>query len=194
MDKILDVASYGICLFSLDVLEEFLKKEKVRSKKILKNFQDNHKRYINSLAEGIWIPFLPIDSIEYLIKIDNYNQSFGDEWEEKMVYHNFNIEVKDTLWIASIGLFYEFNRNKFLENDEISYQTLDGETLYSGFRYNVPSGKYLISIKGYTRKKKLDYPNPNFGFLFSINKINEFEGYNDPREDERYNFNVADMK
>ncbi|MFJ7662780.1 hypothetical protein ACIQXW_10300 [Lysinibacillus sp. NPDC097162] len=176
------------------ILEEFLKKEKARSKKILKNFQDNHKRYINSLAEGIWIPFLPIDSIEYLIKIDNYNQSFDDEWEEKMVYHNFNIEVKDTLWIASIGLFYELNRNKFLENDEISYQTLDGETLYSGFRYNVDSGKYLVSIKGYARKKKLDYPNPNFGFLFSLKKVVEFEGYNDPREDEKYNFNVADME
>ncbi|MFJ5789252.1 hypothetical protein ACIP9G_04130 [Lysinibacillus sp. NPDC093197] len=111
-----------------------------------------------------------------------------------MVYHNFNIEVKDTLWIASIGLFYELNRNKFLENDEISYQTLDGETLYSGFRYNVDSGKYLVSIKGYARKKKLAYPNPNFGFLFSLKKVVEFEGYNDPREDEKYNFNVADME
>jgi len=193
MDRILTVSSYGICLFSLDVLEDFLKKEKVRSKKLLKNFQDNHDRYLTLLAEGIWIPFLPINSIEYVIKLDTYNQSFDDEWEEKLIYHDFNIEVKDTLWITDIGSFYEFDKNEFLGNDEVSYQTLDGETLYSGFRYNVPSGKYLVSIKGYARKKKLDYPNPNFGFLFSLDKVNEFEGFNDPREDEIYNFNVAEM-
>ncbi|MFY0519800.1 hypothetical protein ACOMCU_18505 [Lysinibacillus sp. UGB7] len=193
MDRILGTASYGICLFSLDVLEDFLKKEKVRSKKLLKNFQDNHKRYLTSLAEGIWIPFLPINSIEYIVKLENCNQTFDDEWEGKIVYHDFNIEVKDTLWIADVGSFYTFNKNEYLENDEISYQTLDGETVYSGFRYNVSSGKYLVSIKGYARKKKLDYPNANFGFLFSLVKVNEFEGFNDPREDEKYNFNVARM-
>ena len=193
MDRILTVSSYGICLFSLDVLEDFLKKEKVRSKKLLKNFQDNHNRYLTLLTEGIWIPFLPIDSIKYVIKLDNYNQSFDNEWEEKLVYHDFNIEVKDTLWIASIGLFYEFDKNKFIGNDEVSYQTLDGITLNSGFGYNVSSGEYLVSIKGYARKNKLDYPNANYGFLFSLVKVNEFEGFNDPREDERYNFNVADM-
>ncbi|WP_082340359.1 hypothetical protein [Lysinibacillus sp. FJAT-14222] len=193
MDRVLTVSSYGICLFSLDVLEDFLKKEKVRSKKLLKNFQDNHNRYLTLLTEGIWIPFLPIDSIKYVIKLDNYNQSFDDEWEEKLVYHDFNIEVQDTLWIASMGLFYEFDKNKFIGNDEVSYQTLDGITLNSGFGYNVSSGKYSVSIKGYARKNKLDYPNANFGFLFSLVKVNEFEGFNDPREDERYNFNVADM-
>lgn len=191
MDKVLTVSSYGISLFSLDILEDFFKKEKVRSKKFFKNFQDNHKRYLTSLAEGVWTPFLPINSIKYVIKLDNYNQSFDDEWEEKLVYHDFNIEVRETLWIGSIGLLYEFDNKKFIENDEISYQTLDGVTLYSGFRYNVSSGKYLVSIKGYARKKKLDYPNANFGFLFSLRKVNEFEGFNDPREDEKYNFNVA---
>ncbi|WP_433595174.1 hypothetical protein [Lysinibacillus xylanilyticus] len=78
-------------------------------------------------------------------------------------------------------------------NNEVSYQTLDGITLNSGFGYNVSSGKYSVSIKGYARKNKLDYPNANYGFLFSLVKVNEFEGFNDPREDERYNFNVADM-
>lgn len=193
MDRILDTGSYGICLFSIDVLQDFLKKEKVRSKKLLKNFQDNHNRYLASLANGVWIPFLPINSIEYVIKLENYNESFDDEWEEKLAYHDFNIEVKDSLWIADIGSFYEFDKNEFIDNDEVSYQTLDGETLYSGFRYNVSSGKYLVSIKGYARREKLEYPNANFGFLFSLAKVNEFEGFKDPREDKKYNFNVANM-
>ncbi|MFJ7662752.1 hypothetical protein ACIQXW_10155 [Lysinibacillus sp. NPDC097162] len=193
MDKILTVSSYGICLFSLDILKDFLIKEKVRSKRILKNFQDNHNRYLNALTEGVWTPFVPINSIKYVIKLGNYKESFDDEWEEKFVYHGFNIEVKDSLWIGSIGLFYDFDINKFLGNDDVSYQTLDGITLYSGFKYEVPTGKYLVSIKGYARRKKLDYPNANFGYLFTLDKVNDFEGFNDPREDGKYNFNVANM-
>ncbi len=193
VEKILDTASYGICLFSLDVLGDFLKKEKVRSKKLLKNFQDNHKRYLTSLAEGIWIPVLPIDSIEYVIKVENFNQSFDNEWDEKLVHHSFNIEIKDSLWIVDIGSFYTFDNNKYLDQDKVSYQTLDGETLYSGFKYKVSSGKYLVSIKGYARKKRLEYPHPNFGYLFTLVKVNDFVGFNDPREDEIYNFNVANM-
>ena len=35
MDRILSTYSYGICLFSMEVLQDFLKKEKIRSKKLL---------------------------------------------------------------------------------------------------------------------------------------------------------------
>ena len=70
---------------------------------------------------------------------------------------------------------------------------MDGIPLFYGFRYDFTSGKYLVKIAGYSRKQKLEYPNANFGFLFSFDKVDEFVGFNDPREDEIYNFNVADM-
>jgi len=66
-------------------------------------------------------------------------------------------------------------------------------TVYSAFKYEVPSGKYLLSIKGYKRKLELEFPNPNCGFLFSLVKVDEFDGFNNPREDELYDFNVANM-
>ena len=44
MDRILSTYSYGICLFSMEVLQDFLKKEKIRSKKLL-NFK-RIKNYI----------------------------------------------------------------------------------------------------------------------------------------------------
>lgn len=45
MDRILSTYSYGICLFSMEVLQDFLKKEKIRSKKLLHKFQ-RIKNYI----------------------------------------------------------------------------------------------------------------------------------------------------
>lgn len=192
MDKSLDISSYGICLFSIAILEDFLKNEKIKSKKLLKNFEDNHDRYLALLKNGIWLPFTPINSIEYLIKIENLGQSFDNEWLQKLKYDNFNIEIKDSLWITDIGSFYQFDKDKF-SGEEISYQTLDGETLYSGLKYNISSGKYLVSIKGFTRKKQLKYPNPNYGFLFSLEKIEKFDSVNDPRKDDKYNFDIANL-
>lgn len=192
MDKILSVADYGICLFSLTVLEEFLKKEKVRSKKLLINFQKNHDRYLRMLESGIWLPFLPIDSVRYLIKIEGYEPSFDNKWEQKMEYGGFNITIKDSIWVTSLSNFNIFDKNDYMEKS-VSYKTLDGVTCYSGYRYDIPSGNYLVSIKGYARKQRLEYPNPNYGFSFSLIKVNEFKDFHDPREDEIYNFNVANM-
>ena len=64
---------------------------------------------------------------------------------------------------------------------------------YSDYKYDVPSGKYLLSVAGYVRKSALEQDHVKFGFLFSLTKVDEFVGYKNPRE-EQYDFNVARMK
>lgn len=200
MDKILSTFSYGICVFSLGALKDYFKKEKIRTKKILQYFQKNSNKYLEVLKEGVWIPFVGINSIEYIVKLDNYDAPFSSEWEQKFNYEGFNIEIKDGLWISDTESFQIFDREKYLENDEISYQVealigtdFEMTTVYSAFKYEVPSGKYLLSIKGYKRMQEMEFPNPNCGFLFSLVKVDEFNGFNNPREDELYDFNVANM-
>lgn len=208
MDKILNTASYGICVFSLEVLQDFLKKKRVRSKKLLEKFQKDKEFYLDALREGIWVPFAQINSIGYVIKLDGYDAPFDDAWELKMEYNGFNIEIKDGLWISSTGSFYTFNANEYggdggtyktpygiihyYSGTDRSYQTLDGNRLYTDFKYDVPSGKYLLSIKGYARKQALERPDSNYGFFFSLVKVDAFDGFKNPRE-EIYDFNVANM-
>lgn len=195
MDKILTTSSYGICLFSVEVLQEFLKRNKIRSKKLLDKFQKDDKLYLDTQKEGVWVPFVQINSIGYIIKLEGYDVSFNDEWEQKLEYEGFNIEIKDGLWISSIGSFDPFNAKEF-SGDEISYETISYPnhriTVYSAFKYDVPSGKYLLSIKGYARKKRLEFPEPNCGFLFALEKVERFDGFKNPRE-KIYDFNVAQM-
>lgn len=191
MGRILSTYNYGICLFSLEVLQDFLKREKVRSKKLLENFQQNKDRYLATQKEGVWIPIPQIDSGEYVIKLEGFDETFGDEWEQKMEYEGFNIDVRDGLWISDIGSLLMFNPSVFC-GTERTFEDGDGALLYSDFKYDVPSGKYLLSIKGYVRKQLLEYPNPNYGFLFSLVAVDKFEGFKNPRE-EIYDFNVADM-
>lgn len=76
--------------------------------------------------------------------------------------------------------------------EAISFKTGDGDIQYSDFKYDVPAGKYLLSVKGFLRKEKKGFPNPNSGFLFSLVKVDEFSGFKNPRED-IYNFNVTNM-
>lgn len=194
-----------MCIF-IGGLTGFFKEKRVRTKKLLEKFQKNKDFYLDAQKEGIWIPFAGINSIDYVIKLEGSDVPFDDAWEERMEYDGFNIEIKDSLWISDIGSFYTFQEEeysgkegtykmpygimRFYSGTDNSYQTLDGNRLYSGFKYEVPSGKYLLSVKGYARKQALERPNSNFGFLFSLVRVEAFEGYKNPRED-TYDFNVA---
>ncbi len=53
-------------MFSLEVLQDFLKKEKIRSKKLLNRFQKDKEIYLALQKKGIWVPIPQINSIEYL--------------------------------------------------------------------------------------------------------------------------------
>lgn len=192
MDKILSTYNHGICLFSVNVMRDFLKREKIRSKRVLDFFQKEDNKYLFSQKEGVWFPLVQINSGEYVIKVEGYDQCFDNEWEQKMEYEGFNIDIRGGLWISDIGSLLTFNEKAF-GGVERTFEDGDGELLYSDIKYNIPSGKYLITIKGYTRKQLLDFPNANYGYFFSFTQIKEFEGYKNPRE-EQYNFNVANMK
>ncbi len=126
--------------------------------------------------------------------MSGYDEPFNDEWEQKLEYDGFNIEIKDTLCISDTGMFYTFDANDF-SGYENSYQDMDGDITYKSFKYDVPSGKYLLSIKGYARKGASGHSssceNPDYGFLFSLVKVNAFDGFKNPRESELYEFNIG---
>lgn len=76
MDKILSAYGYGIALFSLPTLQEFLKTEKIRSKKLLTRLQKDKDLYLKTLEQGIFLPIVQIDAGGYLIKLDGYDEPF----------------------------------------------------------------------------------------------------------------------
>ena len=189
MDKLLDASSYGICLFSLDVLQDFLKREKIRTRKLLQKLQKDKDLYLATQKEGCWLPIAGIASYEYVVKVEGYDEPFDNEWEQKLEYGGFNLEIRDSLCISSIGAFYNFDANDFSEY-ETSYQTMDGHTKYRQFKYDIPSGKYLVTIRGYAHMTA-GRKNPKYGYQFSLAKADAFEGFKNPREDELYEFDVS---
>lgn len=106
--------------------------------------------------EGIWFPISKINSGQHLIKLEGYDNTFNDEWEQKFEIEGFNLKIEGGLWISDIGSFYTFNEAEFC-GEAISFKTGDGDIQYSDFKYDVPAGKYLLSVKGFLRKEKKDF-------------------------------------
>lgn len=48
--------------------------------------------------------------------------------------------------------------------------------------------KYIMTC----RDKEELHPEPNYGFSFALEKVEEFDGFNDPREDDIYDFDLVD--
>lgn len=213
MDKLLSASEYGICLFSFDVLQDFLKREKVRSKKLLKVFQSKKKLYLESQKEGIWFPMAGINFFEYVIKVDGFDEPFSDEWEQKLEYSGFNLEVKNGLWISGFGSLFEFKPEQYggeegsyavntpfgdimyyYNKNEVSRKSLEGKISYTDYRYDIPDGKYLLTVKGYTRGDRKNYTYGNCGFFFSLARVEDFDGFKNPREQDEFDFNVGSIK
>ena len=195
MEKILDTSNYGICLFSLPVLQEFMKQKGISNKKLIPKLQRNRKLFIESLKAGILVPIVGIDSVAYDVRLEGQDEPFGKEWDEKLSYEGFNLKIQDTICMADIGLLHPFEAEDF-SSDENHYETRDGHTIYTQFQRKIPDGKYLLNIKGYARKGSEGYGNSGgkaeFGYWFSLTKVDAFKGCQNPRDDELFDFNIGD--
>lgn len=179
---IIETYSYGLCLFSYDKLISFLSyNKKNRIKKLLDFFEKNHNFYLQSIKEGIWIPITKINSGKYEIKILD-NKKYENSNKYIFQYDNFNIQITDnSLWICDIGEFLNFDKEVFKEKDELFYYTLDNKKITNAVKFPIPSGKYTVSIIG-----SIENDTPCFTFKFDA--IDNFVGFNDPREDDKYPF------
>lgn len=83
MDRLVSAGGYGICLFSADTLQDFLKREKIRKRKLLSLLQKDKELYLTTQREGILIPLVQIDYGEYMIKLAGHDEPFDDQWEKK---------------------------------------------------------------------------------------------------------------
>ena len=52
--------------------------------------------------EGIWFPISKINSGQHLIKLEGYDNTFNDEWEQKFEIEGFNLKIEGGLWISDI--------------------------------------------------------------------------------------------
>ncbi|QIW16001.1 hypothetical protein A4G20_06475 [Pasteurellaceae bacterium RH1A] len=149
-------------------------------------FEKNHDHYIQSLKSGVWLPIPEIVSGGY--KVSLIDESKVADLNHLFKYDSFNLEISDNaVWICDIGKLLSFDKTLFQDRDEIFYYDLDKIKVTSGLRVPMPNGKYLVSILG-----SLENQQPCFSFVFK--PVSEFDGFKDPREDEKYSFQFDEIK
>jgi len=72
------VDGYGIMIFSADFLNEYVKKNHWKSKRILTFFNKNKDKYYQTIKDGILLPFNKISTYDYniFIKENEDNDKF----------------------------------------------------------------------------------------------------------------------
>ena len=118
MDREVDAMGYGICIFSADTVQDFLKREKIRKRKLLSLLQKDKELYLSTQKEGILIPLVGINAYNYAIRLEGRDEPFDDRWTQKIDYDGFNLEIKDGLWISNIRQLEPFEPKIYHEKEE----------------------------------------------------------------------------
>ena len=123
MDREVDAMGYRICIFSADTVQDFLKREKIRKRKLLSLLQKDKELYLFTQKEGILIPLVGINAYNYAIRLEGRDEPFDDRWTQKIDYDGFNLEIKDGLWISNIRQLEPFEPKIYHEKEEEFYTT-----------------------------------------------------------------------
>ena len=83
MDREVNAMGYGICIFSADTVQDFLKREKIRKRKLLSLLQKDKELYLSTQKEGILIALVGINAYNYAIRLEGRDEPFDDRWVQK---------------------------------------------------------------------------------------------------------------
>ncbi|UOQ55548.1 hypothetical protein [Hymenobacter cellulosivorans] len=193
-ERTIDVSGYGLFCLSIEAFTFFLRKHKIRTKK-LNNFLDKNRHLLEeAMREGYLLPIATINSIGYIIDLGETDEIevFSSGWQEVLALDNCNMMVGSdaAVWVGSLDSLDAWNSKEYEGRANRSYQTLDGETLYSAQKFNVYPAKYKVRIVGFKRKRALPYPVANFGFAFSLTETESFDTFTNPLVED---VNIAKM-
>ncbi|PJJ59361.1 hypothetical protein [Hymenobacter chitinivorans] len=193
-EKIVDVSGYGLYCLSIESFTSFLKNHNIKTKKLNSFFDKNRNILEEAIKDGYLLPIATINSIAYYIEVKHLSEAveLGEEWQEVLTIENCNLRVgtDSAIWIGTLDTLDNWNPADFKEQESISYETLDGETLHSSQKFTITPADYKVKLLGFKRKKILPYPTANFGFVFELRETSSFDSFTNPLVE---NVNIAKM-
>ncbi|TGE29458.1 hypothetical protein [Hymenobacter metallicola] len=193
-EKIVRVTGYGFFCLSVEAFSNFLKEHKIKAKKLNTYFDKNRDILEESIKQGILLPLSTIVSTRYVVEagIAAKLSVFDSDWQEVLTLDNCNLTVGNdaAIWIGSLDGLDDWNSAEYEQGDSISYQTMDGVTLFRSFKFNVKPGMYKVVVRGFKRKAPQDHPAANFGFSFELRETTSLGSFTNPLIE---NVNIAKM-
>jgi len=173
---------YGFFLLSPTVLEFFLKEKGIKSKKLLAHFSKKKEDLNQAIQDGVLLPINQIPAYSYSIFISSEISLYTleDTWEVALQEGDFNLKIDETssLWFISLAQFHNWMPEKF--SDKESYtgyyveSGAEGKEVfeYTGQRYMLEAGEYLVTVMGLKRKILESDDDQNYGYYFDLKSVN----------------------
>jgi hypothetical protein len=147
-------------LYSPDVLAEFLKAEKCRSRKLCSYFDKNKDKFYKAIEKGIALPVYRICVYKYAIfvSVNEADPEVPDGWEQVYKYDDFFIQVGNSnkLCWASFDNF-EYSKEPLEKRPPTECQMIphgpSGVELpvYGAVDVEIPQGYYYFDLVAYRR-------------------------------------------
>lgn len=174
---------YAIALFSKEILKTRLSEKRIRKKNLANLFDQNEEFSKYIMTKGVFLPIITASFNDYYFDIYENSSSFfnKDEWKKVKESGGFNLEInEDELWVVAISKIANWNYKSYKTKETtLSYEVFDGidgaiSNIYEAQKKKISSGKYIVTISGFKRKKPLSVREENFGFGFHFKKVDNF--------------------
>lgn len=173
---------YGFFLLSPTVLAFFLKDKGIKSKKLLGHFSKKREDLNQAIQDGVLLPINQIPAYSYSIFIspEISLDSLKDTWDVVLQQGEFNLKIDsgNSLWFISLAQFHNWMPEKFSNKEEYTGYYVesgpDGKEVfeYTGQRYMVDAGEYLVTVLGLKRKDPESDDEHNYGYYFDLKPVN----------------------
>lgn len=173
---------YGFMALSIDTLETFISKKRIRSKKLLSLFSRNKELFNESIQQGIFLPInqIAVCSYQLFISVETDLGILMKNWDiilEEGVY-NLKIGIDGNLWFIALVQFNTWHVGNFqTQEDYCGYWVESGpnddkEFEYIAQRFNIEEGEYLVRVLGLKRKDPTYDDDKDYGYYFELTPTN----------------------
>ncbi len=169
---------YGFFLLSPPVLKFFLKAKGILSKKLLAHFSKNKEDLNQAIQDGVLLPINQIPAYSYSIFISSEISlhTLKDSWEIVLQKGHFHLKIDETssLWLISLSQFHNWMPEKFSDKEHYTGYYVEsgaqGKKVfeYTGQRYTLEAGEYLVTVIGLKRKILGCNDDQNYGYYFDF--------------------------
>ena len=199
---------YGMALYSPDILIDFLKAEKCRTKKLASYFDKNKDIFHKAIGNGVIMPIYRISINKYAIfaSVHESNISAPEGWEQVYKYDDFFIQVGNTNKLCWASFNFINDSKTAVEKRPTSEMEMVPHgypsvmlPVHQAVDIDIPQGYYHYDLIAYRRIEPLDESKQenagrNFAYGFHFKSTNTMQNENLIKGDNENDIHKYDIK
>ena len=186
------------------MFNEYIKRNKIKTKKFISFFSKNKETFYKIIKEGIIAPFYQIPYFKYniFVKINEENRNIPDEYKKIFEYNDFYIKTDENKKLCLASFYFMETGIKLLKQNITEQSELvptGPEEIMEKCNYalgmEIETGIYNFNLIGLEKIKNKEDEYKNYGYLFEFTKNeNAINDNFNKCDNEKYEFSIIKHK